>query len=114
MFDERRHYQPGHLPCVFELAGHKIGLTICEDIWVSQPAAQARDAGAELLININASPFRNGKSAERMRTLDLRVAETGLPIVYVNCVGGQDELVFDGDSVALRADGSVAFKRAGV
>lgn len=109
VFDDRRHYRPGFSPCVFELGGRRIGLTICEDIWLSQPAAQARDAGAELLININASPYELGKSAQRRRTLDSRVAETGLPILYVNCVGGQDEVVYDGDSCALRADGSLAF-----
>lgn len=109
VFDERRHFRPGHAPCVFELGGRKIGITICEDIWVPQPAAQARDAGAELLVNLNASPFHIGKTAERRRTLDLRVAETGLPVLYVNGVGGQDDVVFDGDSMALRADGSLAF-----
>jgi NAD+ synthase (glutamine-hydrolysing) len=109
VFDERRHFRPGHAPCVFDLAGRKLGLTICEDIWLSQPASQARDAGAELLININASPFHVGKTADRRRVLDSRVAETGLPILYVNCVGGQDDVVFDGDSVAVRADGSLAF-----
>ena len=57
VFDDRRHYRPGFAPCVFELGGRRIGLTICEDIWLSQPAAQARDAGAELLVNINASPY---------------------------------------------------------
>lgn len=109
VFDERRHYHPGRTPCVFELGGRRIGLTICEDIWVPQPAAQARAAGAELLININASPFDQRKSAERRRVLDMRVAETGLSVLYVNCVGGQDEVVFDGDSLAVRADGSLAF-----
>ncbi len=109
VFDERRHYLPGFTPCVFELKGRRLGLTICEDIWLSQPAAQARDAGAEFLVNINASPWHRGKPGERRRVLDQRVAETGLAIVYVNCVGGQDELVFDGDSQVLRADGTVAF-----
>ena len=109
VFDERRHFKPGFAPCVFELKGSRIGLTICEDAWFSQPAVQARDAGAELLLNINASPWNRGKRAERQRVLDARVAETGLPIAYVNCVGGQDEVVFDGDSRVLRADGSVAF-----
>ena len=109
VFDERRHFKPGFAPCVFELKGRRIGLTICEDAWFSQPAAQARDAGAELLLNINASPWNRGKRADRQRVLDARVAETGLPIVYVNCVGGQDEVVFDGDSCVLRADGSTAF-----
>ena len=109
VFDERRHFHRGHAPCVFELNGRKLGLTICEDIWLSQPAAQAREAGADLLININASPFHIGKVVERRRTLDMRVAETGLPIVYVNCVGGQDDVVFDGDSFAVQADGALAF-----
>ena len=108
VFDERRHFKPGHAPCVFTLKGHRIGVTICEDAWFAQPAAQAREAGAELLININASPWNRGKRDERQRVLDTRVAETGLPIAYVNCVGGQDEVVFDGDSRVLRGDGSVA------
>ena len=110
VFDERRHYLPGDAPCVFEWQGRKVGLTICEDIWVPQPAAQARAAGAEFLININASPYDLRKPDHRHRVLDLRVAETGLPIVYVNCVGGQDELLFEGDSIALQGDGSIAFR----
>ncbi|MES2885075.1 MAG: NAD+ synthase [Pseudomonadota bacterium] len=109
VFDECRHFTPGFTPCVFSVNGLRVGLTICEDAWFSQPAAQARDAGAELLLNINASPWNRGKRAQRQRVLDTRVAETGLPIAYVNCVGGQDEVVFDGDSQVVRADGSVAF-----
>ena len=109
VFDERRHYRPGFAPCVFEHEGRMVGLTICEDIWLAQPAAQARDAGATLLINLNASPWSRGKRQQRAEVLDARVSETGLPILYVNCVGGQDEVVFDGGSVALRADGSTAF-----
>lgn len=109
VFDERRHYTSGRDACVFELQGRRIGLTICEDIWLPQPAAQAKQAGATALININASPFNLGKAAERRRVLDLRVAETGLPIFYVNCVGGQDELVFDGDSFAVDGDGRASF-----
>ncbi|TXH03892.1 MAG: NAD+ synthase [Nevskiaceae bacterium] len=109
VFDERRHFKRGHDACVFTLKGRRIGLTICEDIWFPQPAAQARAAGAEIILNLNASPFHAGKRAERRRALDSRVAENGLPIVYVNCVGGQDDIVFDGDSCALRSDGSVAF-----
>ena len=109
VFDECRHFTPGFTPCVFSVNGLKVGLTICEDAWFSQPAAQAREAGAELLLNINASPWNRGKRSQRQRVLDTRVAETGLPMAYVNCVGGQDEVVFDGDSRVLRADGSVAF-----
>ncbi|MGH7172926.1 MAG: NAD+ synthase, partial [Gemmataceae bacterium] len=109
VFDERRHFRRGQDACVFEIKGRRLGLTICEDIWFPGPAAQARAAGAELLLNINASPFNIGKSAERRRALDMRVAETGLPVVYVNCVGGQDDVVFDGDSCAVNADGAMAF-----
>jgi NAD+ synthase (glutamine-hydrolysing) len=109
VFDERRHFKPGYAPCVFDLKGRKVGLTICEDCWFPGPATQARDAGAELLVNINASPFHHGKTGERLAALQARVAEAGLPILYVNLVGGQDDVVFDGDSIALHADGSVAF-----
>ncbi len=109
VFDERRHYRPGSTPCVFTHEDRRIGLTICEDIWLPQPAAQARAAGAEVLININASPYHRGKPAERRRVLDSRVAENHLPIFYVNCVGGQDELVFDGDSCAVDGDGTPSF-----
>jgi len=109
VFDERRHFKPGYTPCVFSHCGRSIGLTICEDIWLPQPATQARDAGATMLINLNASPWNRGKRAQRQQVLDERVTETGLPILYVNCVGGQDEVIFDGASLALRADGSTAF-----
>ena len=110
VFDEQRHYRAGHEACVFEQDGRRIGITICEDIWVAGPAAQARHAGAELLINLNASPFDTDKAANRRRALDSRVAETGLSIAYVNCVGGQDEVVFDGGSFAVNADGGEAFR----
>lgn len=109
VFDEQRHYTAGYLPCVFDQDGHRIGITICEDIWVPGPAAQARGAGAELLINLNASPFDLDKAQARRRAVDSRVVETGLAIAYVNCVGGQDEVVFDGDSFALNGDGALAF-----
>lgn len=109
VFDEQRHYTAGAQPCVFEQDGHRVGVTICEDIWVSGPAAQARGAGAQLLINLNASPFDLDKAAARRRAVDSRVVETGLAIAYVNSVGGQDEVVFDGDSFALNSDGSLAF-----
>jgi NAD+ synthetase len=109
VFDERRHFKPGYAPCVFELKGRRFGLTICEDCWFPQPVAQARDAGAEYLININASPFHRGKTGERLVTLQKRAAESGMPVLYVNLVGGQDDVVFDGDSIALHADGSIAF-----
>lgn len=107
VFDERRHFAPGNSTLVFEQSGVRIGLCICEDIWGSGPAAAARAAGAELLLNINASPFDVHKTRERRRVFDSRIAETGLPIVYVNCVGGQDDVLFDGDSTAVDGEGRI-------
>ncbi len=113
VFDEKRYFVPGDDTCVFDCNGHRIGLTICEDIWHSGPALAARDAGAELLVNLNASPFHRDKHEERLETLRTRVAECGLPIVYVNLVGGQDELVFDGRSMVVTDDGQVALQCPG-
>lgn len=103
VFDEKRYFVDGKHACVVELKGIKIGITICEDIWFTAPASQAADAGAELIVNLNASPFRQGKWQLRETEVKQRVLETRLPIVYVNQVGGQDELVFDGCSFALNA-----------
>ena len=107
VFDERRHYAPGSQACVFTQNGRSVGVTICEDIWETGPAAQARAAGAEVLVNLNASPFQADKQAERERLLARRATDNGLAICYVNCVGGQDELVFDGQSFAVGATGDV-------
>lgn len=98
VFDEERYFVAGDTPCVVELDGWRIGLTVCEDIWQPGPAASAQAAGAELLLNLNASPYHRGKAEERLAVVGARVAETGCPVVYVNQVGGQDELVFDGRS----------------
>ena len=112
VFDERRYFTPGQDVCVFEAgaAGDrmKVGLLICEDAWFEQPARQTRDAGAELLAVINASPFHVGKGLEREQMMRERVLATGLPLVYAHLVGGQDEVVFEGHSFALGADGAVA------
>jgi NAD+ synthase (glutamine-hydrolysing) len=111
VFDERRHFEPGPAQAtVFEVAGRRLALCICEDIWGPEPAAQAKAAGADLIVNVNASPYHVGKPAERLAVLCARVAETGLPIVYVNSTGGQDDLVFDGDSTAVAADGALSFR----
>jgi NAD+ synthase (glutamine-hydrolysing) len=110
VFDEKRYFVPGEAPCVVELAGRRIGVTICEDIWHPEPAARAAAAGAELLLNINASPYHAGKRRERVETLRDRVGECGLPIVYLNLVGGQDELVFDGGSLAVDASGALRLR----
>ena len=99
VFDELRYFAAGAAPLVFELQGLRCGVTVCEDIWFPEAAARARDAGAQLILNLNASPFHLGKLHEREQVLRARIAECGLPVVYVNQVGGQDELVFDGASM---------------
>jgi len=104
VFDEKRYFVPGREPLVADVAGVRVGVTICEDIWQPEPAAAAARAGAQVLVNLNASPFHYGKHDERMQVLGDRITETGLPIVYVNLVGGQDELVFDGESLAMSAE----------
>lgn len=110
VFDERRYFVAGTEPCVFTLHGLRLGLSICEDIWHDAPARAAKAAGAELLININASPFHVGKAAERVAVVGARARALALPVLYCNVVGGQDELVFDGGSFALTADGAVAMQ----
>lgn len=105
VFDEKRYFIEGKEPCVVDYKGIKFGITICEDIWFAEPIAQAADAGADIILNLNASPFRQGKWELREAEVKQRVNESGLPIVYVNQVGGQDELVFDGCSFALSAKG---------
>ena len=105
VFDEKRYFVEGKEACVVDYKGIKFGITICEDIWFTEPASQAADAGAEIILNLNASPFRQGKWQLREAEVKQRVLETGLPIVYVNQVGGQDELVFDGCSFALSVEG---------
>jgi NAD+ synthase (glutamine-hydrolysing) len=108
VFDERRYFVAGNQPCVFEVAGTKVGLLICEDAWFDAPAADAKAAGAELLAVINASPFHVGKGDEREQAMRRRVQATGLPLIYAHLVGGQDEVVFEGRSFALNADGALA------
>jgi NAD+ synthase (glutamine-hydrolysing) len=107
VFDEKRYFEPGGAPCVVDIKGIPVGLTICEDIWFPRPAARAREAGARLLLNLNASPFHKGKAPEREELVGKRARENGLPIVYVNLVGGQDELVFDGGSFAVDGQGKL-------
>ncbi|MBP6007381.1 MAG: NAD+ synthase [Rhodoferax sp.] len=112
VFDERRYFMPGQGVCVFEAGGSgttvKVGLLICEDAWFEAPARQTRDAGAELLVVINASPFHVGKGNEREIMMRERVLDCGLPLVYAHLVGGQDEVVFEGHSFILNADGALA------
>ena len=112
VFDERRYFTPGHDVCVFEAgeegARVKVGLLICEDAWFEAPARDTAKAGAELLAVINASPFHVGKGYEREQMMRERVLACGLPIVYAHLVGGQDEVVFEGHSFAMNADGKLA------
>ncbi len=109
VFDEDRYFVAGDEPsATWQVGGVTCGVSVCEDIWVAEgpPAAQAA-AGARLLLNINASPFHRGKAAEREEMLAERARATGVPVVYLNLVGGQDELVFDGASLVLDATGRV-------
>jgi NAD+ synthase (glutamine-hydrolysing) len=112
VFDEKRYFREGREPCVVDVGGVPTALTICEDIWVEGPTRQAREAGARLVLNLNASPYHVGKGAEREDVVARRARENGLAVVYLNLVGGQDELVFDGSSFAINADGNVAFRAA--
>ncbi|MFC0446331.1 NAD+ synthase [Pseudidiomarina halophila] len=107
VFDEQRYFIPGHEPCVFKWQGHRIGLTICEDLWRPEPLQRTLSQGADWIISINASPFEVDKHQQRMHVLQQRVHEAGCPIVYVNNCGGQDELVFDGHSLVLDSDGQL-------
>ncbi len=107
VFDEERYFEPGREPCVFEACGVRVGLVICEDIWFPGPAAQARAAGAQMLVVPNGSPYHTRQQALRRETVGARARENRLPIVYVNRVGGQDELVFDGASFVADANGNV-------
>jgi len=105
VFDEKRHFVAGDEVGVFEVDGRRLGVLVCEDLWFPQPAAALGAAGAELLLCANASPYHRRKAEQRLEVGRRRVAETGLPVVYVNAFGGQDELVFDGGSFALDGKG---------
>jgi NAD+ synthase (glutamine-hydrolysing) len=108
VFDERRYFTPGQGTCVFQVEGVSVGLLICEDAWFEEPAQLAKDAGAELLAVINASPFHVGKGYDREAMMIERVKAVGLPLVYAHLVGGQDEVVFEGQSFAVDADARLA------
>ncbi|MFT7723434.1 MAG: NAD+ synthase [Roseateles sp.] len=112
VFDERRYFAPGEAAVVVDVKGTRVGLLICEDAWFDAPAATAQAAGAELLCVLNASPFHVGKVAEREARMAERARAVGLPLVYAHLVGGQDEMVFDGASFAVQADGALAARAA--
>ncbi len=110
VFDEKRYFETGHKPFVFELDGVKVGVLICEDVWFPQPVAATAKAGAEIIVVPNASPYDMQKLETRYEVVRKRVAETGVPILYAHWTGGQDELVFDGASFGINADGSVGYQ----
>ncbi len=107
VFDEVRYFVPGNEPCVFECDGIQYGLILCEDAWHIDPAKQAHSAGAQVLLVPNASPYHLKKEALRIEVLRQHIALTKMPLLYVNAVGGQDELVFDGGSFALNSTGEL-------
>jgi NAD+ synthase (glutamine-hydrolysing) len=113
VFDEKRYFSAGDQPCVFCLKGIPTALSVCEDIWFAEPMAQAARAGAKLMLNLNASPYHQGKQQEREAVVATRAREGNMPVVYTNLVGGQDELVFDGGSVAVDAGGETRFRAPG-
>ncbi len=107
VFDEKRWFRPGNEPLVFDCQGVRVGLLICEDIWEAEPAARAAADGAQFLLVINASPYDTRQAATREALLAQRARENDLPIAYVNVIGGQDDLLFDGASLLVAAKGEV-------
>ncbi|MFL6071257.1 MAG: nitrilase-related carbon-nitrogen hydrolase, partial [Actinomycetes bacterium] len=108
VFDEYRYFVPGEKPCVVEVAGRRVAVAICEDLWQDGgPVAWAKEAGAELLVVINGSPYERDKDDTRLELCARRSRDAGMPLAYVNLVGAQDELVFDGDSLVVDASGAV-------
>ena len=110
VFDEERYFTRGKEASVFTINGVRIGLNICEDVWSAGPMASNRSAGAECVIVINGSPYEVSSQVNRESQLRKRVAEVQIPVIYVNMVGGQDELVFDGGSFAMSAEGEIRFR----
>ncbi|HLL28938.1 MAG TPA: NAD+ synthase [Xanthobacteraceae bacterium] len=113
VFDEKRVFAPGPMPGPVNFRGVRVGIPICEDIWKPDPVECIAETGGEILLVTNASPYRRGVVNERLNTAVPRVLESGLPLIYVNQLGGQDELVFEGASFALNADRSLAFQLPG-
>ncbi|GIX35593.1 MAG: NAD+ synthase [Lysobacteraceae bacterium] len=105
VFDERRYFEPGDAAVVFEVSGLRVGLLLCEDLWLDRPMRETAAAGADLVLVANASPYETGKPVRRREVLAERQSEHALPLAYLNAVGGQDELVFDGASMLADAPG---------
>lgn len=107
VFDEKRYFISGDTVCVVEINNVKVGVLICEDVWFPEPFRRVTAAGAELVVNLNASPYHINKGDEREAVVRDRIKENPLPVIYANLIGGQDELVFDGDSFVINADGEI-------
>src|SRR5580692_11061043 len=110
VFDEKRYFQPGAQPTVVDRQGFRVGMLVCEDIWEPESTQLARSDGAELLVVINASPYELHKQREREDIARIRARDVGLPLAYVNLMGGQDELIFEGNSFVMDADGRVVMR----
>ena len=113
VFDEKRYFAAGDKATIIEAKGIKLGITICEDIWEPSPVAVTVKSGAQIIVNLNASPFHIRKASERHAVIKARCEEHPVPFVYVNTVGGQDELVFDGRSMVTDKDGNILFQAPG-
>jgi|TARA_Y100000294_G_scaffold94234_1_gene87697 NAD+ synthase (glutamine-hydrolysing) len=107
VFDEKRYFSAGEKPCVVDIEGIPMGISICEDCWHEGPVESLTAQGAQLILNLNGSPFHMGKSGERARVVGKRAKKVGVPIIYANLVGGQDELVFDGGSFVVDRCGEI-------
>ncbi|STZ08227.1 Glutamine-dependent NAD(+) synthetase [Moraxella caprae] len=112
VFDEKRYFKKGRNQVLFDYKGLTIGLLICEDIWHEAPIKALKDEGAEMVVVLNASPFEVGKQAERKALIARQSSTHKLPIIYVNTVGAQDDIVFDGGSIVSQADGEIAHEGA--
>ena len=112
VFDEKRYFAPGNNPCVIDIHGVPVGVTICEDVWQAGPVEQSANAGAGVVVNLNGSPYHVNKIEERIENVAQRARASSVPIIYVNLVGGQDELVFDGESFVVDATGALTQRAA--
>ena len=112
VFDEKRYFISSDEACVFSVKNVPLGVCICEDIWYAEPVKQAVDMGAKIILNLNASPFHGLKTHQREEVVFQRVKEAKVPIIYANMVGGQDELVFDGQSFIVTANGELSHRLA--